>query len=112
MLNKYDMKKHFNFNTINNSINGFQKVLTLYDKVIPIIASVTPFVNNIKSTINVVRVMRKMSNDEMVSSLLDNIPDSNIKGTNQSQDLLHNKKVENPYYPWYTKCGWEKWMLR
>jgi len=110
MLNKHIFNKNFNLNIINDSINSFQKVLSLYDKALPIILSVTPLVNNIKSTLSVVKAIRKINNDKMFGVGFDSLPDYDEKETNQSQDLLNNKKVENPYYPWYTKCRWEKWM--
>jgi len=99
MLNKHIFNKNFNLNIINDSINSFQKVLSLYDKALPIILSVTPLVNNIKSTLSVVKAIRKINNDKMFGVGFDSLPDYDEKETNQSQDLLNNKKVENPYYP-------------
>lgn len=99
MLNKHIFNKNFNLNIINDSINNLQKAITLYDKVIPIITSITPLVNNIKSTLSVVKAIRKINNDKMFGVGFDSLPDYDKKETNQSQDLLNNKKVENPYYP-------------
>ena len=98
MSNNFIFKRYFDFKTINNSISGVQKALTLYDKLIPIIKNTMPVVNNIKSTLSVVRAFRKINNNDLSFSF-DSLPDYNKDQKNtQKSNAINDKEVENPFY--------------
>lgn len=86
---------------IDGFISGAQKVISVYDRAMPIINQVKPMIGNIKTTFKVAKAFRKFNNDNNLEKAFDDLPDFD----NKQEEVQTNKKdnkVANPFYPWYT----------
>ena len=84
-----------NLKSIDSFINNAQKVISIYDRALPIINQSKPMINNIKTTFKVAKAFKKFSNDSSLEKAFDDLPDFNEPIKEDKKDI----KVANPFYP-------------
>ena len=90
--------------SINTFITNAQKIISIYDRAMPIINQSKPMINNIKTTFKVAKAFKKFSSSSSLEKAFDNLPDyEEIK-----EETKEVRKVTNPFYPWYTNNGENK----
>ena len=87
--------------SITNLINNAQKIISVYDRAIPIINQSKPMIDNIKTTFKVAKAFRKFSNESSLEKAFDILPDYQ----ETKEETNKPTKVTNPFYPWYTNIG-------
>lgn len=88
--------------SINNIINGAQKMIKIYDQAMPIINQTKPMIDNIRTTFRVAKVFKKMSNGNSLEKAFDNLPDYDEEINKEDKVNKEEKdtiKIANPFYP-------------
>ena len=87
--------------SITTLITNAQKIISIYDRALPIINQSKPMIDNIKTTFKVAKAFKRFSNESSLEKAFDILPDykEEIKETKSAI------KVTNPFYPWYTIGG-------
>ena len=80
--------------SIKTLITNAQKIITIYDRAMPIINQSKPMINNIKTTFKVAKAFKKFSSSSTLEKAFDNLPD--FEEVKENKEV---RKVTNPFYP-------------
>ena len=83
---------------INETIDGVQKILKIYEKTKPVIEQSLPTINNIKTTLMVAKAFKKISNQHSIEEVLELIPNQNEEEKKFVKEKK-DEKVAKPFYP-------------
>ena len=81
--------------SITTLINNAQKLISIYDKAMPIITQSKPMIDNIKTTFKVAKAFKRFSNESSLEKAFDILPDFE----EQIKETKTANKVTNPFYP-------------
>lgn len=83
---------------ISEAIDGFSKLIKIYEKSKPIVEQSISTINNINATIKVAKAFRKLSSDQNIEKMLDDLPDT-TESIQNNISQKENGEVANPFYP-------------